>query len=49
MWILGVGGIYGCGSRRWMWMESMGVAIECVCKGYIDFLILHIIISLLLL
>ena len=30
-------------SRRWMWVESMGVASGCGCKEvYIDFLILLI-------
>ena len=29
MWLVGVGGVV---SRRWMWVESMGVASGCGCK-----------------
>ena len=40
----------GVVSRRWMWVESMGVASGCSCKEvqciYIDFLILLIPIPL---
>ena len=30
VWLVGVGGIYGCG--WWEWVESMGVAAGCGCK-----------------
>ena len=36
----------GVVSRRWMWVESMGVASGCGCKEvyiYIDFLIILLI------
>ena len=29
---MGVGEIYGCVSRRWVWVESMCVASGCGCK-----------------
>ena len=32
VWLVGVGGILGVVSRRWVWVESMGVASECGCK-----------------
>ena len=49
MWLVGVGGIYGCGFKEiyrfphttypyWEWVESMGVVL----RRYIDFLILLI-------
>ena len=30
----------GVVSRKWMWMESMGVASGCGVRRYIDFLII---------
>ena len=32
MWLVGVDGTMGVVSRRWMWVESMGVASGCGCK-----------------
>ena len=32
MWLVEVGGIYGVVSRRWVWVESKGVASGCGCK-----------------
>ena len=38
VWLVGVGGIYGCGWNLWVWLESMGVVV----RRYIDYLILLI-------
>ena len=40
VWLVGVGGIYGCVSRRWMWVEYIGVVVRRY--QYIDYLILVI-------
>ena len=37
--------MYGCGNRRWVWVECMGVVL----RRYIDFLIINYYLSLLLL
>ena len=37
MWLVGVGGILGVVSRRWVWVESMGVASGCVYKELYTF------------
>ena len=38
VWLVRVGGIYGCGWNLWVWLESMGVVV----RRHIDFLILLI-------
>ena len=29
VWLVGVGGIYGCGKQEGVWVESIGVASGC--------------------